>query len=81
MFGEIFEHNAMDIHKPAANLEYRWVIEGNWKLIVPHAANVKGGKPELYDLSKDPTRRTNLAAKHPDEGGGTDEEARRVVEA
>jgi arylsulfatase A-like enzyme len=63
--GEVFEHNAVDIHKPAANLQYRWVIEGNWKLIVPHELNVKG-KPELYDLSKDPTEQENLAAKHPE---------------
>jgi uncharacterized sulfatase len=66
VFGEIFEHNAIDIAKPAANLQYRWVIDGNWKLIVPHAPNVKDGKPELYDLSKDPTERTNLVGKQPD---------------
>src|SRR5262245_11401367 len=63
VFGEVFEHNAVDIAKPAANLQYRWVIEGNWKLILPHTANVKDGKPELYDLSKDPTEKDNLASK------------------
>jgi uncharacterized sulfatase len=66
VYGEVFEHNAIDITKPAANLQYRWVIDGNWKLIVPHAANVKDGKPELFDLSKDPTEKQNLAAKHPE---------------
>lgn len=66
IFGEIFEHNAVDIDSPSANLMYRWVVEGNWKLIVPHEPNVKGGKAELYDLSKDPTETNNLAAKHPD---------------
>jgi uncharacterized sulfatase len=40
------------------------VVEGNWKLIVPHAANVKDGKVELYDLAKDPHETDNLAAKH-----------------
>lgn len=65
LFGEIFEHNAIDITKPAANLQYRWVIDGHWKLIVPHAPNVKGA-PELYDLSRDPTEKTNLAAQHPE---------------
>ena len=65
LFGEVFEHNAVDIHKPAANLQYRWVIEGNWKLIVPHEPNVKG-KPELYDLSKDSTETENSAAKLPE---------------
>ncbi len=66
VYGEIFEHNAIDVHKPAANLQYRWMVEGNWKLIVPHEPNVKDGKPELYDLTKDPDEKENLAAKHPD---------------
>ena len=65
VFGAIFEHNAIDINKPGANLQYRWVIDGTWKLIVPHEPNVKDGKPELYDLSKDPTEKDNLAAKQP----------------
>ncbi len=65
LYGEVFEHNAIDIAKPAANLQYRWVIEGHWKLIVPNAPNVKGA-PELYDLAKDASEKDNLAAKHPD---------------
>lgn len=63
IFGEIFEHNAIDIHKPAANLQYRWIVEKNWKLIVPREPNVKDGKIELYDLAKDPFEKDNLAAK------------------
>ena len=66
IFGEVFEHNAVDIHKPAANLDYRWVIDGHWKLIVPHAPNVKNGKIELYDLTNDPFEKENLAAKEAD---------------
>jgi uncharacterized sulfatase len=65
VYGEVFEHNAVDITKPAANLQYRWVVEGNWKLIVPHAPKVKG-KVELYDLAKDPTEKANVAAQHSD---------------
>jgi arylsulfatase A-like enzyme len=65
VFGEVFEHNAIDIDKPGANLQYRWVIDGHWKLILPHEPNVKG-VPEVYDLSKDPTEKDNLAAKHPE---------------
>jgi uncharacterized sulfatase len=66
LFGEIFEHNAVDIDKPAANVKYRWVIEKNWKLIVPNKARVPAGEVELYDLSADPREETNLAAKHAD---------------
>jgi uncharacterized sulfatase len=66
VFGEVFEHNAIDINVPAANLQYRWVVDGTWKLIVPHEPNVKGGKVELFDLAKDPGEKENLAAKHPD---------------
>ena len=66
VFGEIFEHNAIDITKPAANLDYRWVVDGHWKLIVPNEVNIKNAKPELYDLTKDPTEKTNLAENHPE---------------
>jgi len=38
-------------------------VDGHWKLIVPNAPNVKGDV-ELYDLNKDPTELTNLAARN-----------------
>lgn len=66
VFGEIFEHTAVDIAKPAANLQYRWVVDGDWKLILPFEPNVKAAKPELYDVTRDPAETANLAAKHPD---------------
>ena len=65
IFGEVFEHNAVDIHSPAANLQYRWVVADGWKLIVPHAPNVKGA-PELYHLAVDVREERNLAAMHAD---------------
>jgi arylsulfatase A-like enzyme len=69
LYGEIFLHTAVDIQKPGPNLRYRWIIQGDWKLILPHAPNMKGGTPELYDLSKDPNETENLAARHPDKVG------------
>jgi uncharacterized sulfatase len=69
VYGEIFEHNAIDIHSPAANLQYRWVVAGAWKLIVSHEPNIKGGEPELYDLVADPAEAKNLADKHPEKVG------------
>jgi uncharacterized sulfatase len=67
LFGEIFEHNAIDIKSPAANLQYRWVIDGHLKLILPNPARVPDGKPELYDLKADPKEETNLATKQPED--------------
>lgn len=66
VYGEVFEHNARDITKPAANLRHRWVVDGHWKLIVPHEPNVKGEKPELYDLSTDVNEKVDLAAQRPE---------------
>ena len=66
--GACYLHNAVDIHKPSANLPHRWLINGNWKVILPYKANLttrdeaKGtGKTELYNLAKDPFERQNLA--------------------
>jgi arylsulfatase A-like enzyme len=65
LFGEIFEHNAIDIRRPAANLQYRWVLAGGWKLILPHAATVPNGRVELFRVDRDPDERENLAATEP----------------
>lgn len=66
LFGEIFTHNAVDIHRPAANLRYRWMIDEQWKLILPAPWNTPDGAVELYDLKADPFETKNLAAQHPE---------------
>lgn len=78
VFGANFMHTAADIARPGANLKYRWVVQGNWKLIVPHEANLKlpiwEGRPEsawsetveLFDLAEDPGETVNLAARRPE---------------
>lgn len=66
IFGQIFTHNAIDIDDPASSLEYRWCIQGPWKLILPQAPNVPGATPELYDLAADPHEKSNLAAGQSD---------------
>ena len=60
-------YNAVDIHKPSANLTHRWLINGNWKLILPHKTNTNATEPELYNLTKDPHETQNLAKTNPHE--------------
>ncbi len=61
VFGEIFEHDIVDIDDPSQSLLYRWCYQQPWKLIVPSK-----GKPELYDVVADPHETKNLAANNPD---------------
>jgi arylsulfatase A-like enzyme len=65
LFGEIFHHSAVELDKPAASLRYRWVIDGQWKLIVPRAELEPDAKTELYNLAADPHENSDLAAKEP----------------
>ncbi len=65
IFGEIFEHNAVDIHVPVSSLQYRWVIDGDWKLIVPRKQRIPGGDVELFNVSADPWEKKNLAIANP----------------
>ncbi|MFK7910122.1 MAG: hypothetical protein AB8F34_05910, partial [Akkermansiaceae bacterium] len=67
--------------KRAANLESRYIIHGDWKLIIhnhnnfppPKYGSIRNGKknnpegkPELYNLMDDPHELKNLAGKHPE---------------
>lgn len=66
IFGEILEHDIQDMHDPVASLRFRWVIEGDWKCIVPHAGREPEAKPELFHLAEDPHEQSDLAAAMPD---------------
>jgi uncharacterized sulfatase len=66
LFGECFTHDAKDLTQPEANLRWRWIIDGQMKLIVPAPQNQPGEKPELYDLATDPHEEHDLAASQPD---------------
>jgi len=61
IFGECFTHNAVDLFRPAANLRWRWMIAGDWKLIVPDPANEPRAAVELYHLGRDSHENFNLA--------------------
>jgi uncharacterized sulfatase len=65
LFGECFTHDAIDLRKPSANLYSRWIIDGEWKLIVPVAERPHDEGPkviELYRITSDPEEKMNLAA-------------------
>jgi uncharacterized sulfatase len=65
IFGEVFEHNAVDIQRPASSLRYRWVIADDWKLIQPAARNSADAEVKLFNLARDPGEGRNLAGDRP----------------
>ncbi len=66
IYGEIFEHDIVDMEDEAASLMYRWVIGERWKLIVPDPTRCPGEQAELYDLRADPAETKDLASENPD---------------
>lgn len=76
IFGECFAHESKDLDRPAASLRYRWMIEGDWKLIVPDPKNEPDSSVELYNLSDDPHEEHNLA----DENGTQVETMRAKID-
>jgi uncharacterized sulfatase len=63
VFGELYRHTATQVAKYKLDVIYRWMREGDWKLILPVDPKQEA---ELYNLAKDPHERDNLAKKHPD---------------
>jgi uncharacterized sulfatase len=60
IFGSIFTHDILDLEDPIASLKDRWVIQGKWKLIVPHSKNILDAQVQLYDVVSDPDETENL---------------------
>ena len=79
IFGEVFTHDAVDLHRPASSLRYRWVVEGDWKLILPDPRNAPDGKVELFDLAHDPSEADESRRAAPGEGRASEEAHRRLV--
>ena len=63
IFGEVFAHDVVDISDPGRSLQYRWAIEGKWKVILPANSTAQS---ELYDLEADPHETKNLAGSQAD---------------
>ncbi|HRQ88049.1 MAG TPA: sulfatase [Bacteroidia bacterium] len=75
VFGETFAHDVADIDDPEANLLYRWIVEGRWKLLLTYDGKLgryasshprTEKRPQLYDLLADPHETANLASAHPE---------------
>lgn len=65
IFGECFTHDAVELEQPAKSLRYRWVVAGDWRLVVPHPAQEPQAKPELYNLAEDPHEAKDRYAEQP----------------
>jgi uncharacterized sulfatase len=59
VYGEIYEHDVLDIDRPEPGLLYRWCIEGDWKLI----ETADGKTRELFNVTRDPREESDNAAK------------------
>lgn len=75
IFGESNAHDIVDIEDPEKTLLYRWVIKGNWKLLLTYDGIVSKYKsthprtekrPQLFDLKADPHENNNLAKENPE---------------
>ena len=65
LFGDIYEHDMVDIDDPASSLKYRWCVQGDWKAIFP-GSRLKEEKVELYQITTDPFEQNNLVSKNPE---------------
>lgn len=66
IFGEILEHDIQDMTDPVASLRFRWIIEGDWKCILPHPGREPDAKVELFNVTADPHEKKDLASEYPD---------------
>ena len=73
IFGEAFAHDIADIENPQASLLFRWVIEGNFKLLLTYDGRPGKMKypptqfePQLFNLKTDPHEKKNLAKNKPE---------------
>ncbi|MEW4453475.1 sulfatase [Bremerella sp. JC817] len=69
IFGEIYAHDIPNYHHPELGLYYRWVIDGEWKLIVPtgqEEGEYGPMKPALFHVASDPEEEKNVIADHPE---------------
>ena len=64
IFGDIYPGDATELGNPAADIAYRWIRQGDFKLIVPSSSNAWGdflSEPSLFNVASDPLESKNLA--------------------
>ncbi len=66
VFGGDWDHDVINSQDPVQNLQHRWCVQGRWKLIVPHAANIPDARLQLFDVVSDPDEIRNLVFEKPD---------------
>lgn len=75
LYGESFSHDVADVDRPEASLMYRWLIQDRWKLLLSYdvppdryadAHTTYERRPQLFDLTADPTEQLNLAGQQPE---------------
>ena len=76
IFGSMHSIHNMTVGNPDDTLQYRWCIDGDWKLLLRHNGkdttnyknvhNWDNAPVRLYNLDRDPHERKNLAESEPD---------------
>ena len=75
LFGESYAHDIADLNDHTKTLLYRYVIKGDWKLLLSYEGVVNRYKwshperdsgPQLYNLRVDPAETDNRAAANPE---------------
>ncbi len=80
VFGFDGNHDMFDVNDRTANMESRYLVQGDWKLLLhdeknyglPYAGKSAAhpdnpeGKTELYNVKADPHEKKNLAEEHPE---------------
>jgi arylsulfatase A-like enzyme len=61
VFGEIYEHDVVEIDRAEPGLLFRWCIAGDWKLI----ESADGKTRELYNVTADPSEEKDLSGAEP----------------
>lgn len=63
IYGSGYDHDIAELGVPVKSLQNRFLIDGDWKLIVPNATRFPDAKPELYNLAEDPAEEKDLAGE------------------